>query len=152
VASCFVLVLLSLAPAPPLVKGIIQALPIMLLCFWVLQRPESFGVVWSFLLGLLIDVLTGQTLGIHAISFLVADIILRSQRNFLRHHSFLLGWLAASVVMAVASLVPWLVAGLVAGSFYEVVPVLLRVAFGILFFPVAVGILQRMQAPYQSTL
>ena len=145
VASCFVLILLAFAPWPPLAKGIIQALPIMLLCFWVMHRPDLFGVLWSFLLGLMQDMLTGQTLGINAFAFLLADFILRSQRGFFRNHSFFVAWMIASAVIAGASLLPWLMAGVVAGAFYEIEPVVLRIAFGVLLFPIIAGLLQRLQ-------
>ncbi len=144
VISCFILILLTFAPWPPLIKSFLQALPLVLLCFWVMHRPDLFKTHWSFLLGLLYDMLAGQVIGLTALSFLVADVVLRSQRGFFRNYSFLAGWMAASFVIAGVSLIPWAMASTFSGELRELSPTGIRIAFSVLLFPVIAGTLQRL--------
>jgi rod shape-determining protein MreD len=136
---------LAFAPWPPLAKAMIQALPLILLCFWVMHRPDMFGIGWSLVLGLVIDMLSGQTIGINAFSFLIADFALRTERGFFHNHSFLMAWIIASFVIAGVSLLPWIMAAMAASAFSEFGPVALRIAFAVLFFPVIAGALYRFQ-------
>lgn len=41
------------------------------LIFWISTLPDRVGVFWAFFTGLMLDVLTGSTLGQHALSFSV---------------------------------------------------------------------------------
>ncbi|HVY12839.1 MAG TPA: rod shape-determining protein MreD, partial [Alphaproteobacteria bacterium] len=121
VAWCFILVLFTLAPWPsPVLHTLADALPLMMICYWTVQRPEAFPMRWAFLLGFLQDMLSGQFLGVTALSYLLADFSLRSQRNSLLHQPFFFNWLIYALVLAGANILQWLLFSLLGGVMLDV--------------------------------
>ncbi|MDX1590035.1 MAG: rod shape-determining protein MreD [Oleiphilaceae bacterium] len=54
----------------------------MLVIYWVLRAPGRFGILTAWTLGLLLDVLEGSALGIHALSLsLVAALVLAAHQR-----------------------------------------------------------------------
>ncbi len=146
VASCLLLLMLVLVPWPSqMIKVILSAFPLMALCFWVVNRPEHFSFIWSFIIGLVQDVLLGQPLGITALTYLAADFFLRGQRQFFLQQSFHHMWLMFALVMVGVSLIQWLLASLVTHTWIAVTPVLLRAVIGVLFFPMMTALLHQLQ-------
>ncbi|NDE91312.1 MAG: rod shape-determining protein MreD [Alphaproteobacteria bacterium] len=150
VASCIFFVLMMLMPLSihgPLVtvKMILSAFPLMALCFWIVNQPEHFGVGWSFIIGFMQDVLLGQPLGMTALAYLGADFFLRGQGHFFLQQSFQHLWMMFAVVMVGVSAVQWLIASLMMHNWIDVMPMLVRVALGILFFPLVAFLLHQMQ-------
>ncbi len=41
----------------------------LLLIFWIIHFPKCIGVIWSFVVGVIVDVMLGVSLGHHALSF-----------------------------------------------------------------------------------
>jgi rod shape-determining protein MreD len=146
VVLCVIFTLLSLAPWPsPIISAILDPIPLVLLCVFVINRPDAFPMYASFGLGLLRDILTGQFLGVATVSYLLADYILRSQRVFFLNQPFFYTWFVYAIVLALANGLQWGLSCLFAQSMLDPMPSLLRVAFGVLMFPVLSGLVQRLQ-------
>lgn len=146
VASCVFFLLLMIVPWPmPTAKAVLSVFPLMILCFWVVNRPEHFSMAWSFIIGFLQDVLLGQPLGITALTYLAADFFLRGQRQFFLQQSFRHLWTMFGVVILCVSLVQWLVASLIIHAWVEIMPMCLKVGIGVLFFPMTTVILHHLQ-------
>ena len=66
-----VAILLSLLPLPPVLEPLQPYWVALVLLYWSLEvrRPPSLGA--AFLIGLLLDILSGSLLGLHALSLVV---------------------------------------------------------------------------------
>jgi rod shape-determining protein MreD len=146
VVLCIFFVLLDLAPwSSPLAHAVLDPIPLIILCYWVIHRPELFPMSATFGIGLLRDALTGQFLGITTFSYLLADFILRSQRTFFANQPFLSSWMVYGFVLTGAGLMQWALTSLMEREFLDILPTLLRIAFGVLLYPVVSGVLSRVQ-------
>ncbi len=146
VASGLFFLILMIVPWPShTIKAILSAFPLMVLCFWIINRPEYFAMTWSFMIGFAQDVILGQPLGVTALIYLAVDFFLRGQRQFFLQQSFHHLWLVFSLVMASVSMAQWLVASLVTHAWIELAPILLRMVIGILFFPMMTMALHHLQ-------
>lgn len=68
-------VALEITPLPELLQGIRPPLTAMVLIYWVLMRPERFGLLTAFALGIVLDILHGQLLGQNALALAVVTYI-----------------------------------------------------------------------------
>lgn len=72
----------------------------LLLTFWLLAQPNYFGLLTGWFVGLLVDAMQGNLLGIHAFSYsLLAYLVLKFQQ---RIHLFSLGQQAILIMMCLA--------------------------------------------------
>jgi rod shape-determining protein MreD len=62
---------LSLLPMPTLLQDFRPPWVALVLIYWCLALPLRVGVGWAWLVGLLLDVLSGTVLGQHALAFSV---------------------------------------------------------------------------------
>ena len=153
VVSCLFFLMLMVVPWPtPTIKAILSAFPLMTLCFWIINRPENFSLAWSFIIGFAQDVLLGQPLGVTALTYLAADFFLRGQRQFFLQQSFHHLWMMFAFVMVGVALTQWLVASLVIHAWVDIMPILLRIVIGILFFPMMIAILHQLHRSVFSRL
>ncbi len=53
----------------------------MILLFWILNRPSSLQLGTVFLVGIIVDILCGSTLGFHALAYLCAAFFILQRRQ-----------------------------------------------------------------------
>ena len=84
--SILVGMLLEIVPLPHWTLWLRPAWVYMLIIFWVILVPQRVGVGTDFVVGLLMDLLTGTILGLHAFIYVLsAYVLMRFQpqlRNF----------------------------------------------------------------------
>ena len=56
--------------------------------YWAIYRPDLFPVVAAFALGLWQDILVGSPIGLHALTLLLANWAIVSQRTFFQGKAF----------------------------------------------------------------
>lgn len=59
--------LLTVMPMPEWARPFRPAWYQLVLIFWVMSLPHRIGIAWAFVLGIFADILTGATLGLHAL-------------------------------------------------------------------------------------
>lgn len=64
--SILIAFILTIVPLPDWLVWYRPAWVLMVLVFWVLAEPYRFGIFAAFIVGLLLDLLTGTYLGMHA--------------------------------------------------------------------------------------
>lgn len=64
--------MLRILPLPPSVQLIAPDWVLLVLIYWLLSEPHKIGIFHAFLIGLLIDVLTGRILGQHPSGYIFA--------------------------------------------------------------------------------
>lgn len=88
---------LTLMPLPTGIEPLRPYWVAMVLIYWNLEAGRLRSLGQAFLLGLLLDVLTGTLLGQHALSLLIISYLTERFRNRIR---FFPPWQQAAVVMA----------------------------------------------------
>ncbi len=115
-AVTLLLILLLEAPLGLHVSAQLQlALSLASLFFWSVHRPTSMPPWLAFGLGLLIDLLQMQPIGLSSLVFLLVVGVARHWRHDLRRLGFMLSWLgfgfvalgAVSLIYAASSLLRW---------------------------------------------
>ena len=67
-ASLIAGLILTIVPLPDAINAWRPAWPAMLVLYWTLHKPERFGLLGAWLVGIAMDTLTGTLLGQHALA------------------------------------------------------------------------------------
>ncbi len=67
--------ILTIVPLPDAINALRPAWLAMLVLYWTLHRPERFGLLGAWLVGIAIDTLTGALLGQQALALMVIAFI-----------------------------------------------------------------------------
>ena len=113
--------------------------------YWSLFRPELMPAGAAFLLGLLVDVLSGGPPGLNALVLILVHWAASGQRRALAGKSFAVGWLGYLLIAGGAAIVNWFVASVFHATVIESVPLLLSHAIGTAAYPLVAIFLARLQ-------
>ncbi|MGE3623081.1 MAG: rod shape-determining protein MreD [Bdellovibrionales bacterium] len=103
--TTFVLVLLAYMPGlVPALGTVMPPLPLIPLFYWSIHRPDWFGAISSFALGLLVDLLLGAPLGVTAGLYAVSHLLLMQQQRFFRGSPFHVLWAGYAVTQLTVTL------------------------------------------------
>lgn len=84
--SLLVALMLTITPLPGWAQMLRPAWVALVVFYWVLALPERFNVGWAWIVGLLLDALTGSLLGAHALALLLVAYIAGRWHLKLRMH------------------------------------------------------------------
>ena len=104
--------------------------------YWAVYRPTLLPPWYVFVLGLLVDVLSGLPMGLNAFILIAVQWVVRLQRVYLMGQSFLGLWIGFSLTCFLAGSATWLLFGLAAQTIPPAGPALASAGMTILFFPV----------------
>ncbi len=113
--------------------------------YWSVFRPELMPAGAAFLLGLLVDVLSGGPPGLNALVLIMVHWAASGQRRALAGKSFAVGWLGYLLIAAGAAVVNWFFASLFHTTAIESVPLIVSHAIGTAAYPLVAILLSRMQ-------
>ena len=113
--------------------------------YWSLFRPELMPAGAAFLLGLLVDVLSGGPPGLNALVLILVHWAASSQRRALAGKSFAVGWLGYLLIAGGAAILNWFVASVFHVTVIESVPLLVSHAIGTAAYPLVAIFLARLQ-------
>jgi rod shape-determining protein MreD len=85
-ASLVLAAALSLMTLPDWLGFARPALVLMVVCYWTLMLNRRFGLLASWCIGLLLDVLNGSTLGQHALALVICAFIVLKLNEFIRSY------------------------------------------------------------------
>lgn len=120
----------------PYAGSVRPALVLIAVYYWSIFRPTLMPPFLCFLVGLLLDIISGLPLGIHAIIFTLVQWTVRDQRKFLMAQAYMTTWAVFILVALGATFLQWGLYGLVRLQWSPVMPVLVSVGVTILLFPV----------------
>lgn len=66
---------LTIVPLPNWAEMLRPAWVALVVFYWVLALPERFNIGWAWLIGLLLDALTGSLLGAHALALVLIAML-----------------------------------------------------------------------------
>lgn len=82
--SIVIALLLGLLPLPPVLQPLRPYWLALVLAYWVIEAPESAGLGFAFLVGLVADLMFGGLLGEQALRLVIMTFILQRFRARLR--------------------------------------------------------------------
>ncbi|MDO6678638.1 rod shape-determining protein MreD [Shewanella sp. 10N.286.52.C2] len=86
--TIFVSMMFQIMPLPPIVEAWRPDWLLMVMIYWAMALPHRYSVLTAWVVGVLLDVLLGATLGVRSLAFSIVIylIVIQSQRlrNFTR--------------------------------------------------------------------
>ena len=119
--------------------------------YWSLFRPELMPAGAAFLLGLMVDILSGGPPGLNALVLIMVNWAASGQRRALAGKSFAVGWLGYLLIAAGAAVTNWVVASLFHATIIEPAPLLVSHAVGAAAYPLVAVLLARAHTLTLST-
>ena len=113
--------------------------------YWSVFRPDLMPPSAAFLLGLMVDILSGGPPGLNALVLIMVKWAASAQRRALAGKSFAVGWLGYLLIAAGAAVINWFVASLFHATIIESVPLLVSHAVGAAVYPLVAVLLARAQ-------
>ena len=103
--------------------------------FWLLARPSLLPFYLVFLLGLGLDVISGQVIGGNALAFLLISFVIFSQRRFLKGQAWPVLWVGYGVACLFVGLIHFAVFVLMNWAWPGLLPLLATVVISVLVYP-----------------
>lgn len=82
---------------------------LMAVYYWSIYRPTVMPFLYTFVLGLVMDLLTSVPPGLNALSLVLLQMIVQKSRLFLMGQPYIMVWLGFVIVCFVNALFIWLV-------------------------------------------
>ncbi|MEE2566972.1 hypothetical protein [Hyphobacterium marinum] len=141
-AVSVILSLIVYASPAHLTQGpdLMPLLPLIAIYIWSCLRPRFMPPFIIFLIGIMQDLLTGGPMGIWALAFLTALMILRVRKEEGATRELGPIWLRFVGVVAIATIVAWCTGSLAIGGPAAVRPMLIEAVASVLMFPL-IGLL-----------
>jgi len=135
-ALTLVLVLLSCLPSlVPGQPGLIPSAAPAAVFFWTLYRPKLMAPVAVFALGLLSDLLSGAPLGVNTLLLLLLHGAVLTQRRVLVRQSFLIVWIAFTLLATGLLTLGWLLRALLAFTLLPPLPAVVELGLVVALYP-----------------
>jgi|JI10StandDraft_1071094.scaffolds.fasta_scaffold258313_2 rod shape-determining protein MreD len=112
-ALLVLLFLLNLTAIPVPHAGLIKPqLVLMAVYYWAIFRPTLIPTWLCFIVGILLDILSGMPPGLQAFVLVAVQSIVRDQRKFMMAQPFISIWAIFGFVATAAALIQWALFGL----------------------------------------
>jgi rod shape-determining protein MreD len=135
-AVTILLVMVALMHLPlPGFAELAPMLPVMAIYYWSVHRPELVPFWAIFLIGLLIDTLSGGILGFNALMLLLVSAFMRPQRRYLFEKGLVIHWIVFMFVVAVFEFLRWALMAAITQKFLSFGDPALRVLLAIALYP-----------------
>lgn len=139
--AALMLILNALPFAPAAAMRWVPSLPLVLIFFWAVHRPEIFPRWLAFAVGLAQDVLSGGPLGLWALVYTCVYEGAFANRVFFIGRAAYSSWLGFCAAAAVTGVLSWAVASLYFWQAMPLLPVGGQMMVTVAVYPVVAGIL-----------
>ena len=132
-----ILFILNITALPSLIPGysLKPQFVLMAVYYWAIFRPTLLPPSFCFLLGLLMDMLTGMTPGVLALVFVITHWIARDQRRFLMGQPYLTNLAVFGVLASLSTIMQWGLYGLAHMRWDDLLPSMSSALASTLLFP-----------------
>jgi rod shape-determining protein MreD len=103
--------------------------------YWALYRPDLMPALAVFLVGLMLDALSGTPLGVNALVLLIVHRLVVTQRRFFYDKPFVIVWFGFGLVTAGAFAAAWLLTSLWHATILDSSTLILRSMLTLALFP-----------------
>lgn len=94
----------AIFPLPIILNAFRPDWMILIIFYWVLAVPQRVSIVHAFILGLLLDLLLGSTLGIHALIFSLLAYVISANYQRIRYFTLVQTTLLTGLFVLIAKL------------------------------------------------
>lgn len=130
------LLLLSVTSLPFLPTGAVKPqFVLMAVYYWAIYRPTLLPPSYCFILGLLMDILTGMPPGINALILVVTQWVVRDQRRFLMGEPYVTIGAVFGLVAVLSIFIQWGLYGLTQLYWGDLWPVFSGALVSLFLFP-----------------
>jgi len=127
---------MNIAVVPiPMVASLDLPLVLMAIYYWAIHRPTLMPPALVFLIGVLFDLLSAGLLGLNALIFTLANMLIANQRSFLLAQPFIVQWVGFALISAGALILNWFISALASWSWISPFSQIQDYGLGILIFP-----------------
>ena len=135
--TLFLLVLAVVSFSVPYADQIKPYFLLMVVYYWAIYRPTMIPSYFLLIVGLLFDLLSGQSfIGITSLIFLIVQWVISDQRLFLMAQPFVVIWLIFSVTCLGGVVLQWFIFSVLSFQLVSVVPIFLQFLITVLLFPI----------------
>lgn len=131
----FIFTLNTVALSFPVTGDIKPPLLLMVIYYWSIYRPTLLPPWFVFMLGALMDFISGWPVGLSALIYVAVHWLIADQRRFLMSQSFVMIWAGYAFVSVVAAFTQWVVFGLIQWNWTPFSPIWYSVFLGAALFP-----------------
>jgi len=146
-ALCFVL-LSGLSLPLPYLSAIVPMLGLMSVYYWGIYRPDLFGPLAVFVIGLTHDLVHLLPIGLSAVLFLVFHQLILGQRRVFVGQIFPVVWLGFALTALIVSSVQWAVLSFLQGQWLSLIPVGGQFLLTVLVYPFPAWLLMRLHKKF----
>ncbi len=130
------LLLMNITALPLLPTGAVKPqFVLMAVYYWAIYRPTLLPPVFCFMIGLVMDVLSGMPPGINALILVMTQWLVRDQRRFMMGQPYSTIWAVFGLVCILALGIQWALYGLVHMHWSPLLPVFSGGLLSMLLFP-----------------
>jgi rod shape-determining protein MreD len=118
---------------------------LMAVYYWAIYRPTVMPLFYTFLLGVIVDLLSDVPVGLNALILVAIQLIVRRSRLFLMGQPYMTVWIGFAVIAFCYASALWLVVSVQAIDLFRPLPftpAMIAMFLSILFFPLASLLLQ----------
>jgi rod shape-determining protein MreD len=108
---------------------------LIIIYYWAIYRPNIMPTIFVFVLGIVFDLVLNYPLGIHAILFIAASLLIKRQRLFFLGQSYIIVWIGFAFSCLATLIVEYLFFFLLSGTFSSLRSLFGSLIITILFFP-----------------
>lgn len=134
--STLILLIVSFMQLPlPYAGSLMPPLALMGTFYWSVYRPDRFGILAAFAIGLMQDLLMGSPLGITAFLYAALQQLLARRQHIFKGGRFALLWIGYIAAQVMVSAAQWLCWSWLAHRLYPVTPFALQLVLALCLFP-----------------
>lgn len=146
ILSSIVLVLLGLLPVGlPYFDTVAPSFALMAVFYWSIFRSDLMTMVGAFLIGLLLDLLSGGLLGLNALILVAVHELGVSQRRVFLGSSFMVNWTAFALLIGAVLPLSWALVSLLYWRLLPTAPVLAQMILSLTLYPAVYWGLSRLE-------
>lgn len=109
-ATFFFGLICAIFPLPLFLNAFRPDWMILIIFYWVLALPHRIGIIHAFVLGILLDLLLGSILGVHALVFSILAYVVSINYQRIRHFTLVQTTLIVGLFILISKLVLFFIA------------------------------------------
>lgn len=146
ILSSIALVLFGLLPIGlPHFDTVAPSFALMAVFYWSIFRSDLMTMIGAFLIGLLLDVLSGGLLGLNALILVAVHEFGVSQRRVFLGSSFLVNWTAFALLIGGVLPLSWALVSLLHWRLLPTAPVVAQLILSLTLYPAVYWALSRLE-------
>ncbi|MGA7965259.1 MAG: rod shape-determining protein MreD [Gammaproteobacteria bacterium] len=142
--SVVVALVLTIIPLPNWGEALRPTWVALVVFYWVLALPERFNIGWAWLIGLLLDALTGNLLGAHALALVLVAILASRWHLKMRMYPMWQQSLGVGLALVLYTVILFWIGG-IAGHMNRPLTRFVPVVIGTLIWPWVYAVLRRVR-------